>query len=248
MVVLILDRIDKMSFFEKIQFVFLQDERWKFLLTGLKNTALITLGALVLGMILGFVIGAIRSTYDRTKTKKGVFGIVITVLNAICKLYLTVIRGTPVIVQLMIIYFVILAPTGMDDILIAIIAFGINSAAYVAEIVRSGIMSIDVGQTEAGRSLGLSSMQTMIKIILPQALKNVLPALCNELIVLLKETSVAGYVAITDLTKAGNIIQGRTYEAFLPLIVVAIIYLVIVMVLTSLVNKLERRLSRSDRS
>ena len=191
-------------------------------------------------MILGFLIAIIRATHDKT----GKFGF----LNVLAKIYLTVIRGTPVVVQLLIIYFVIFASVNIDKTFVAVLAFGLNSAAYVAEIVRSGIMSIDKGQFEAGMSLGLNYRRTMITIILPQAFKNVLPALANEFIVLLKETSVSGYIALADLTKGGDIIRSDTYEAFLPLIAVAVIYLVMVMILTALVSKLERRLGKSDRS
>ena len=180
----------------------------------------------------------IRATYDKTGKLK--------ILNLICKIYLTVIRGTPVVVQLLIIYFVIFGSTQISKVLVAIMAFGINSAAYVAEIFRSGIMSIDDGQMEAGRSLGFNYAQTMFYIIMPQAFKNVLPALGNEFIVLLKETSVSGYIALQDLTKGGDIIRSRTSDAFMPLIAVALIYLVMVMVFTKCVNLLERRLRNSD--
>ena len=163
-----------------------------------------------------------------------------------CQIYLTVIRGTPVVVQLLIIYFVIFGNVNIDKIPVAIMAFGFNSGAYVAGIFRSGIMSIDGGQFEAGRSLGFNYVQTMRYIIMPQAFKNVLPALGNEFIVLLKETSVAGYIALQDLTKAGDIIRSRTYDAFMPLIAVALIYLAMVLIFTKLVNMLERRLRNSD--
>ena len=163
-----------------------------------------------------------------------------------CRLYLTVIRGTPVVVQLLIIYFVIFGSVDIDKIIVAVIAFGINSGAYVAEIIRGGIMSIDKGQTEAGRSLGLSYSQTMNYIIIPQAFKNVLPALGNEFIVLLKETSVAGYIALHDLTKGGDIIRSQTYDAFLPLAAVAAIYLVVVICLSKLLGILERKLKRNE--
>ena len=168
------------------------------------------------------------------------------IANTFCHIYLTIIRGTPVVVQLMIMYFVIFAFSS-NGVLIAILAFGINSGAYVAEIFRSGINSIDKGQFEAGRSLGFNYTQTMLHIILPQAFKNTLPTLCNEFIVLLKETSVAGYVGVTDLTKAGDIIRGRTFSAFMPLIAVALIYLVFVIILTKLTSKLERRLRKNER-
>ena len=218
---------------------FVSENRWKYLTDGLKTTLIITLFACLMGIVLGFIVGMIRSTYEKTHKLK--------LLNAICKVYLTVIRGTPVIVQLLIIYFVLFGSVRIDKVLVAILAFGINSGAYVAEIVRSGIMSVDNGQFEAGRSLGLSYRQTMISIVLPQAFKTVLPALANECIVLLKETSVAGYIAIQDLTKGGDIIRSQTFSAFMPLITVALIYLIMVVVLTHLVGKLERRLSQSDR-
>jgi len=227
------------GFAEKFNDNFIKDARWQYLTDGLLNTLLITVLAVVMGMLLGFLIAIIRSTYDKTGKLK--------VLNFISKIYLTVIRGTPVVVQLLIIYFVVFGSVSVDKIFVAVLAFGLNSAAYVAEIVRSGIMSIDNGQFEAGSSLGLSYSKTMVFIILPQAFKNVLPALANEFIVLLKETSVAGYIAINDLTKGGDIIRSQTYEAFLPLIAVALIYLVIVMLLTHLVSRLERRLAKNDK-
>ena len=169
------------------------------------------------------------------------------ILYAICNVYLTVIRGTPAIVQLLMMYYVVFAVHDPGKMITAIIAFGLNSAAYVAEIVRSGIMSIDQGQFEAGRSLGFNYRQTMLLIILPQAFKNVLPALANEFIVLMKETSISGYIGITDLTRGGDIIRSQTYEALLPLLAVAAIYLILVMFLSYLVGKLERRLRSSER-
>lgn len=227
------------DFIQKLHDTFIEDERWRYLTDGLKVTLMVTFCAVLLGMVLGFVIAIIRSTHDKRGKLK--------VLNFLAKVYLTVIRGTPVVVQLMIIYFVIFASVNIDKVFVAILAFGLNSGAYVAEIVRSGIMSIDNGQFEAGSSLGLSYSKTMINIILPQAFKNVLPSLANEFIVLLKETSVSGYIALADLTKGGDIIRAATYEAFLPLIAVAIIYLIMVMILTWLVGKLERRLAKNDR-
>lgn len=218
---------------------FIYKERYMYLVRGLGNTLLITFFALLLGLVLGFLVAVVRSTHDKMCRFK--------FLNVLCKIYLTVIRGTPVVVQLLIIYFVIFGSVDIDKTIVAVLAFGLNSGAYVAEIVRSGIMSIDNGQFEAGSSLGLSYTQTMISIVLPQALKNVLPALANEFIVLLKETSVAGYIAIEDLTKGGDIIRSQTYEALLPLVAVALIYLAIVMLLTRLVGKLERRLARNDK-
>ena len=227
------------AFKEKFIQNFIQDNRYQYLLNGLRTTLTITLFAVLLGIALGFLVAIIRSTYDKTHKLK--------FLNIICNLYLTIIRGTPVMVQLLIIYYVIFATVSIDKIFIAILAFGINSGAYVAEIVRSGIMSIDQGQFEAGRSLGFSYPRTMYYIIMPQAFKNVLPALANEFIVLLKETSICGYIGLQDLTRGGDIIRSVTYEAFMPLIAVAFIYLIMVMILTSLVKMLERRLRSSER-
>lgn len=217
---------------------FIADNRWKYILEGLGVTLRVTFFAVLIGIVIGFMVAVVRSTYDRTGKLK--------VLNLFCKLYLTVIRGTPVVVQLLIIYFVIFGSSDISKTLVAVMAFGLNSGAYVAEIFRSGIMSIDNGQFEAGRSLGFNYVQTMVHIIMPQAFKNVLPALGNEFIVLLKETSVSGYIALQDLTKAGDIIRSRTYDAFMPLIAVALIYLAMVLIFTKLVNMLERRLRSSD--
>lgn len=237
------------SFAHDFDTVFIVKDRYMSIVRGLLNTLKITAGALVVGVIIGVFVAAIRSSYDKNreslKAKKSVGYYVLTVLNAICKIYLTVIRGTPVVVQLMIAYFVIFVSV-KDGVPIGIFAFGINSGAYVAEIFRGGIMSIDNGQFEAGRSLGFNYVQTMWYIVIPQMFKAVLPTLCNEFIALLKETSVAGYVGVIDLTKAGNSIAGVTYNYFMPLIAVAIVYLAIVMLLTSLVARLERRLRKSD--
>ncbi len=224
-----------MSFSESFRQNFLEADRWKYLANGLLTTLEITVFAVLLGMVLGFLVAIVRCTYIKTGKLRP--------LDIICRIYLTVIRGTPVVVQLLIIYFVIFASVPISKTFVAVIAFGINSGAYVAEIVRGGIMAVDNGQFEAGRSLGLSYRRTMTSIILPQALRTVLPALANECIVLLKETSVAGYIAIADLTKGGDIIRSQTFSPFLPLISVAVIYLVIVMFLTYLVGKLERRLA-----
>ena len=227
------------QFAEKFAQNFIQDNRWQYLLNGLGVTLQVTLFALIIGIVVGFLVAAVRSTYELNGTLK--------IPNAICKIYITIIRGTPVVVQLLIIYYVIFAAVDVDKVIVAVLAFGINSSAYVAEIFRSGIMSIDKGQFEAGRSLGFNYAQTMRHIIMPQAFKNVLPALGNEFIVLLKETSVAGYIALQDLTKGGDIIRSRTYEAFLPLFAVALIYLALVMIFQSLVNRMERKLRTSDR-
>lgn len=221
---------------------FITEDRWKYLTDGLAVTLEVTLFALIIGIVLGTLVAIIRSTHDKNiEDMQGAGKFFLKLANSISNLYLTVIRGTPVTVQLMITYYIIFAASN-NKVLIAILAFGINSGAYVAEIVRAGIMSIDQGQFEAGRSLGFNFVQTMRYIIIPQALKNVLPALANEFIVLLKETSVSGYVALQDLTKGGDIIRGRTYSAFMPLIAVAAIYLILVMFFTWLVKKLERRL------
>ena len=239
------------AWFEKLKadfiLTFVQANRWKYLLNGLGNTLLITLLACLLGIVIGVAIAMVRSTYDKTRegARKTLGRKLFGVLNEICRIYLTVLRGTPVVVQLMIIFFVIFASSD-NGVLVASLAFGLNSGAYVAEIVRGGIMSIDQGQFEAGRSLGFNYFQTMRFVIIPQTIKNVLPSLANEFIALLKETSVAGYVAVADLTKGGDIIRSRTYSPFLPLIAVALIYLVLVMFFSKLVGLLERRLRNSD--
>ncbi|MFR5602230.1 MAG: amino acid ABC transporter permease [Lachnospiraceae bacterium] len=217
---------------------FIKDDRWKYITDGLLVTLQVTFFAVLIGIVLGFIVAIIRTTYDRTGKLK--------ILNALSRVYLTVIRGTPVVVQLMIIYFVIFGSWDISKVLVAILAFGINSGAYVAEIFRGGIMSIENGQFEAGRSLGFNYVQTMWYIIMPQAFKVVLPTLGNEFIVLLKETSVAGYIALQDLTKGGDIIRSRTYDAFTPLIAVALIYLLMVMIFSYGVQRLERRLRSSD--
>jgi His/Glu/Gln/Arg/opine family amino acid ABC transporter permease subunit len=208
-------------------------------LSGLRSTLCITVIALIIGVILGFTVAIIRSTYEQTGKLK--------VLNAVTKVYLSIIRGTPSMVQLLIFNFIIFGSVMLNEIIIGGIAFGINSGAYVAEIVRSGIMSIDKGQTEAGRSLGLDAGQTMKLIIMPQAFKNVLPALINEMIVLLKETAIIGYIGTTDLTKAASLVQSRTASAFVPLISVALFYWILVAILTHFMSKVERRLRKNER-
>ncbi len=231
--------------FEK---TFIRQDRWRQFIDGLLVTLEITLVACLIGIVLGFLVAAVRATYDKNlagKKCRKFSDVVLKILNGICNVYLTVIRGTPIVIQLMIMYFIIFANV-RNGIYAAFVAFGINSGAYVAEIVRSGIMSIDKGQFEAGRSLGLNYIQTMWHIVFPQAFKNILPALGNEFIVLIKETSVAGYVALKDVTYVGNLIRSRTYEAFFPLISVALIYLAIVMLLSYFLKKLERRLRDSD--
>ena len=218
---------------------FIKDDRYTWLLDGLKNTMIITVFALLIGICIGFLVAIIRSSHDKSGNFK--------IANSICRVYLTVIRGTPTVIQLLIMNFVVFGSVSVNEILVGSLAFGINSGAYVAEIFRSGIMSIDNGQFEAARSLGLSYKTTMISVILPQAFKNVLPALANEFIVLLKETSISGYIGLNDLTRGGDIIRSITYDPMLPLIGVAIIYLVMVMGLSQLVKKLERRLRNNER-
>ncbi len=240
----------KLSIIDDFKFIFLDDNRYMKLVEGFLNTLKITAGALLVGVIIGVIIAAVRTSYDKNKEsmklRGGIGYYILAFFNTICKIYLTVIRGTPVVVQLMIAYFVIFVSTD-NGVLVGIFAFGINSGAYVAEIFRAGIMSIDNGQFEAGRSLGFNYFQTMKSIVIPQMFKAVLPTLLNEFIALLKETSVAGYVGVMDLTKAGNIVAGRTFMYFIPLFTVAGVYLITVMILTSLVSKLERRLRKSDR-
>lgn len=227
---------------------FIEDNRWKYLVEGIENTLILTFFALILGVVLGVVIAAIRATYDKQYAvmRKGIGKCLLWFGNLISKIYLTVIRGTPSMVQILIIFFIIMASSD-NKMLCGIIAFGINSGAYVAEIIRGGIMSIDVGQTEAGRSLGFNYVQTMWYIVMPQTFKNILPALANEFIVLLKETAIAGYVGVTDLTRGANIIRGVTYQSFWPLLAIAAIYLIMVMFFTWLVGKLERRLRSDER-
>lgn len=233
----------------KAEFVlnFIDKNRWKMLVNGLGNTLLISILACLLGIALGALIAVVRTSWDNSGRyrPKGLGRSLMGLLNAICQLYTTVIRGTPVVIQLLIMYYIIFASSS-NGLMVATLAFGLNSGAYVSEIVRSGILSVDKGQTEAGRSLGMGYVQTMWFVIAPQVLKNILPTLANEFITLLKETSVAGYVAVSDLTFAGNRIRGVTYSPFMPLIAVALIYLVLVVFLTYLVGKLERRLRQGD--
>lgn len=233
----------------KTEFIlnFVTRDRWKLLVTGLENTLLMTFFALCIGIIIGVAIAIVRTTWDNNKDKmrSGAGRFLLSLINRICVIYTTVIRGTPMVVQLLILYYIVFASSS-NGLAVATFSFGINSGAYVSEIIRGGIMSVDKGQMEAGRSLGLNYVQTMWFIIAPQVLKNVLPTLANEFITLLKETSVAGYVAVCDLTFAGNRIRGVTYSAFMPLIAVALIYLILVTGLTWLVGKLERRLRKGD--
>ena len=223
------------------------DNRYELYVRGLKNTLWMTFLALCMGVVLGVVIALIRASWDKNGSEmRGISKFILRIFNWICKVFLTVFRGTPVLVQLMIWYFVVFA-SSRNGVMVAAFAFGINSAAYVAEIFRSGIMSVDAGQMEAGRSLGFGYVPTMWHIILPQAFKAVLPALANEFIVLLKETSVAAFVGVADLTYAGNVVGGNSFDYLFPLIITAVVYLIMVMFFTYLVGKLERRLRNSER-
>ena len=217
---------------------FIEGDRWEYITDGLLVTLEVTFCAVLIGIVFGFLLAIVRTTHDKTGK--------LTLLNAIAHTYITVIRGIPTTVQLMLFYFVIFAAVRIDPVPVAIIAFGINSSAYVAEIVRGGIMSIDAGQMEAGRSLGLTYNQTMIHIILPQVFKTVLPALANEFIVLMKETSVSAFIGLNELTRGGDIIRGITYTDFMPLIAVALIYLTLVVILSRGVTIPDRRLRTSD--
>lgn len=223
---------------------FIYQNRWQFFTDGLKITFIVTIGALIMGIIIGLIIAIIRTTHDNLNNK---VPFALKCLNAFCNLYLTIIRGTPMMVQLLIMGFVVMVPkTETGCIICGIVTLGINSGAYVAEIARSGLMSISKGQTEAGRSLGLSYAQTMWYIIIPQAIKNILPALGNEMITLLKDTSLVSVIALRDVTRQAQNIVSRTYEPYVPYISLALIYLVIVIVLTKLLGILERRLRKSD--
>ena len=224
---------------------FIESDRWQQFLKGLGVTLEVAFLALILGLVIGVVI--IRTIHDQRRGKQKGFGnVILNIANAICQVYLTVIRGTPMMVQLLIMYFVIFASSS-NQVLVAILAFGINSGAYVAEIVRSGIMSVEAGQMEAGRSLGFNYVKTMRYIIIPQALKNALPALGNEMITLLKDTSLVTVIGLKDLTKTAMIVQSRTYQAFMPFIGIAIVYLVIVLILSKILSVVERRLRTGDK-
>lgn len=218
---------------------FIVNNQWKYLANGLLTTIEITFLALIIGIVIGFLVAIVRVTYSKTGKMK--------LLSSICQVYISIIRGTPVMVQLLIIYFVLLLPIGIEKFPAAVLCFGLNSGAYVSEIVRGGIMSVDNGQTEAGRSLGFNYAQTMLYVVIPQAFKAVLPALANEFITLLKESSVAFYIGVADLTQGGLKIRSITYSNFMPLIAVALIYLVVVLGLTKLVSLLEKRLQKGDR-
>lgn len=222
---------------------FITDERWRYFTEGLGTTYIVSFFAVIVGVVIGVLIAVVRSSADKLERPP----LVVKILNAVCKLYLTVIRGTPAMIQLLIMYYIVFGSVDVSKRLVAILTFGINSGAYVAEIFRSGIMSVDQGQFEAGRSLGLTYVQTMWHIIIPQALKNVLPALGNEFITLLKETSICGYIALTDVTHGANTVRSQTYDPYMPLFAAAIIYLVSVSFLSALMERLERRLRVNER-
>lgn len=232
------------NFIFQLYQTFIYADRWTFFTDGLKITFIVTLGSLILGVIIGFLLALIRTSHDLSTKKPSLF---LRALNSFANLYLTIIRGTPMMVQLLIMGFVIMVPKNdTGTIICGIITLGINSGAYVAEIARSGIMSIDKGQMEAGRSLGFNYIQTMWHFIIPQAFKNILPALGNEMITLLKDTSLVSVIALRDVTKQAQNIVSLTYQAYVPYISLAVIYLVLVIILTKLLNILERRLRNSD--
>ena len=226
---------------------FIEKDRWHFITDGLKTTLTVTLLALLIGTCIGIIVGIIRCAHDQQTANelRGAKGAVLKLLNLLCKLYVTVIRGTPALIQLLIMFFIIMV-SARSKVLVAVITFGINSGAYVAEIFRGGIMSVDQGQMEAGRSLGLNYVQTMTRIVLPQAFKATLPALVNEFIALLKETSICGYIGLNELTRGGDIIRGTTFDAFLPLFGVALIYLVLVLFISLVSGLVEKQLRKSD--
>ena len=226
---------------------FIVDNRWQFIADGLWVTIKVSVLSLLIGTVIGIVVAIIRCSHDQQEKKdlKGIGGFILKVLNLISRVYVTIIRGTPALVQLLIMYFIIMV-TCRSKVTVAVLTFGINSGAYLAEIFRGGIMAVDKGQMEAGRSLGLGYVATMKEIILPQAFKSVLPSLVNELIALLKETSICGYIGLNELTRGGDIIRGTTFDALLPLFAVAIIYLILVLGISALMGKLERRLRASD--
>lgn len=229
-------QLEFLSWLNKLYETFIETEYYKLLLEGFGNTFIITLGALAIGVVIGMAIAIVKYFAEDTAALRP--------LAWLCDTYVTVIRGIPVVVLLLIFFFVIL--TSADGIAVAILTFGINSGAYMAELIRSGIGAVEAGQNEAGRSLGMSKMQVMTKIIFPQAVRYILPAVGNELIALLKETSVAGYVAVVDLTRAGNLIRNNTYDAVNPLMVVALTYLTLVIVLTNLLKNFEKRLAGAN--
>lgn len=233
-------KAESQSFVTRFKQSFIEDNRWQYITKGLYHTLIVTVFAGIGGLVIGFILAIIRVAGQKNEDGS----ILVKILNLIARIYITIFRGTPMLVQLLIIFYVVFASVDINPVLVAILAFSLNSGAYVAEAIRSGIIAIPDGQFEAGRSLGFTFMETMCYIVLPQGVKNSLPAMCNEFIALLKESSIVGYIGIIDLTKGGDIIRSNTYEALIPLICVALIYLVIVLILTSLVGALERRLKR----
>lgn len=227
------------GFIDKFHKNFIKDNRWKYIGEGLRNTLIISVCAAILGIVIGFIIALVRVNHERNGKFK--------VANWICTAYLAVIRGTPMMVQLLIIYYIVFSSVNINKLLVAIIAFGVNSGAYVAEIIRSGIKGVDPGQIDAGRSLGLNFRTVMISVVYPQAFKNSLPALTNEFISLIKETSICGYIGLTDLTRGGDIIRSLTYEPLFPLLSVAVVYFIIVAGLSACVSRLEKRLKKNER-
>ena len=225
------------AWLEKLYETFIASGGYRYILEGFQNTIVITMGALVIGVLIGAAIAITKYFADESPALKP--------LAIVCDVYTTVIRGVPITVLLLIFYLVILVSA--SDLTVAIVAFGINSGAYMAELIRGGIGAVEWGQTEAGRSLGMSKLQTMVRIIIPQAVRHILPAVGNEFVALLKETSVAGYVAVVDLTRAGNLIRNNTWDAVNPLMIVALCYLVMVIVLTGLLQKLEQHLAKGNK-
>ena len=223
-----------MSILEKLSATFIVEERWRWFVSGLGYTLLISLFAVLLGLVIGILMALMRLSKNK-------------ILKAISGVYIDVIRGTPTMVQLLIIYYIIFAPVAIPKWIVGVIAFGINSGAYIAEIVRGGILSINVGQTEAGRSLGLTQAQTMMSIVMPQAMKNILPALANEFIVLIKETAVIGMVSNIDLVGAARKVQSLTYDFAVPLLSIAVIYYVVIKILSLGLGRIEARMRKSDK-
>ena len=233
------------AFITKFTQDFITDNRWKFITKGLGITLEVTVFALIFGAIIGLLVGIVRCLHDQHSEGSESKNILLSILNMICKLYVTIIRGTPALVQLLIMYFIVMV-SSTSKVAVAVVTFSINSGAYVAEIFRGAIMYVDRGQMEGGRSLGLTTIQTMTRIIIPQAMKSCLPALVNELITLLKETSICGYIGLNELTRGGDIIRGTTFDALLPLLAVAAIYLTLVLGISGVMSKIEQKLRKGD--
>lgn len=240
------------TFMAEFEKTFIRDDRYKVFLTGFKNTLLITFVALLVGLAGGICIAIIRYGYSQMKKRKPVTvgqklsHAVVCVIDKVLALYVAVMRGVPLVVQLLIMAFVVMAGFP-NKLIVCFIAMGLNSAAYVSEVVRGGINSVDAGQMEAGRSLGLSASKTILYIVLPQAFKAALPALCNEGIAVLKETSIVGYIAVVDLTRASDLVRSRTMSPMMPLFFIALVYFALVIILSFGVSILERRLKQGDR-